>query len=109
MSDDAFYVPVGKGTDVGMVKFLQDAEVAVHDRIKKKLGNIITVIPFSSRRNSQLVAVRHPEMDDVVRVFIKGAPEDIIDKCTRTHDLSSARTPMDHVELNYIKQDIISK
>ena len=50
MDDKAFYVPVGNGTDVGMIKFLQDAEVAVHDIIKKKLGRIESIIPLSPDR-----------------------------------------------------------
>ena len=30
------------------------------------------------------MAVRHPEMEGVVRVYVKGAPEYILDNCTRT-------------------------
>ena len=41
---------VGNGTDVGMIKFLQDAKVAVQDQINKKLGHIETVIPLSPMR-----------------------------------------------------------
>jgi len=40
MDDKAYYVPVGNGTEVGLIKFLQDAEIPVHDNIKEKLGNI---------------------------------------------------------------------
>jgi magnesium-transporting ATPase (P-type) len=85
MDDKAFYVPVGNGTDVGMIKFLQDADVPVHDIIKKKFGRIETVIPLSPDRKRQTIAVRHPDMDDVVRIYVKGAPEYIIEKCKRTH------------------------
>lgn len=34
MDDKAYYVPVGNGTEVGLIKFLQDAEIPVHDQIK---------------------------------------------------------------------------
>jgi hypothetical protein len=34
MNDDAFYEPVGNGTEVGLIKFLQDAEIPVHEVIK---------------------------------------------------------------------------
>ena len=67
-----------------MIKFLQDAEVAVQDQINKKLGHIETVIPLSPMRKRQVMAVRHPEMEGVVRVYVKGAPEYILDNCTRT-------------------------
>lgn len=40
MSDKAFYVPVGNGTEVGLIKFLQEAEIPVHEVIKRKLGRV---------------------------------------------------------------------
>lgn len=94
MNDEAFYVPVGNGTDVGMIKFLQDADVAVHDIIKKKYGRIETIIPLSPIRKRQVIAVRHPDMDEVVRVFVKGAPEYIIDNCKKTHEVNGTRNFM---------------
>lgn len=36
--DTTTYVPVGNGTDVGLLKFLQDADIPVHILIQKKLG-----------------------------------------------------------------------
>ncbi len=38
MNDKAMYIPVGNGTEVGLIMFLQDAEVPVHEIIKRKLG-----------------------------------------------------------------------
>lgn len=95
MDDKAFYLPVGNGTDVGMIKFLQDAEVAVHDIIKKKYSRIESIIPLSPDRKRQLIAVRHPDMDDIIRVYVKGAPEKIIDKCTKTYAVDGTRTHLD--------------
>jgi len=40
MSDKAFYEPVGNGTEVGLIKFLQEAEIPVHEVIKRKLGRV---------------------------------------------------------------------
>jgi hypothetical protein len=34
MDDKAYYVPVGNSTEVGLLKFLQDAEIPIHDLIK---------------------------------------------------------------------------
>jgi magnesium-transporting ATPase (P-type) len=107
MDDQAFYVPVGNGTDIGMIKFLQDADVAVHDIIKRKLGRIETVIPLSPIRKRQVIAVRHPDMDDIVRIYVKGAPEYIIDKCKKTHLVDGTRNFMAPDQLNYIKNDIL--
>lgn len=109
MDDKAYYVPVGNPTDVGFIRFLQEADVPVHEIIKKKLGKIETIIPFSPIRKRSVIAVRHPDMNDIVRVYVKGAPEYIMDKCTRTHHVDGSRAHMDIEQLNYIKSDIISK
>jgi P-type Ca2+ transporter type 2B len=50
MDDKGYYVPVGNGTEVGLIKFLQDAEIPVHEGIKRPFGRIETEIPFSTLR-----------------------------------------------------------
>ena len=74
MNDKAFYEPVGNGTEVALLKFLQDAEVPVHELIKKKIGFVEYNVPFSSIFKRSIVAIRYPDLD-IVRVFVKGAPE----------------------------------
>lgn len=95
MDDKAFYVPVGNGTETGFIKFLQDAEIPVHDEIHKKLGKIETVVPFSTIRKRSLTALRHPDHDDFVRVFMKGAPEIVVSKCSRTYHIDGKVIPLD--------------
>lgn len=107
MDDKAYYVPVGNGTETGFIKFLQDAEIPVHDLIQKKLGKIETVVPFSTIRKRSLTAVRHPETDDFVRVFMKGAPEIIVSKCSRTYHIDGKVIPLDDTQANYILNDIL--
>lgn len=107
MDDRAYYVPVGNGTEVGFLRFLQDAEIPIHDDIKKKLGRIEAVIPFSSQRKRSVTAVRHPENDNLVRVYVKGAPEFIVSKCSRTFDIDGKQTQLTDIESNYILQDIL--
>ena len=94
MDDKAYYIPVGNGTEVGLLKFLQDAEIPIHDLILKKLGRIEAVIPFSTIRKRSITAVRHPDKEDLVRIYIKGAPELIVNKCTRTYDVDGKSIPM---------------
>ena len=40
MTENSFYVPVGNGTEVSLIKWLQDAEIAVHDVMQKKEGRV---------------------------------------------------------------------
>jgi len=107
MDDQAYYVPVGNGTEVGLIKFLQDAEIPVHDLIKKKLGRVEAVIPFSTIRKRSIIAIRHPEHEELVRIYIKGAPELIVSKCTRTFDVDGKVIPMQDSQTNYILNDIL--
>jgi magnesium-transporting ATPase (P-type) len=107
MDDKAFYVPVGNPTEVGLIKFLQDAEIPVHDIVRQKLGRIEAVVPFSTIRKRSVTAVRHPLKDDTVRIYVKGAPEFIVPKCSRTFEVDGRVVPMTDEQLNYILQDIL--
>lgn len=82
MNDDAFYVPVGNSTEVSMFKFLQDAEIPVHEIIRRKEGQVLYEDAFSTIKKKSLVAMRHPDHEGIVRVYLKGAPEIVINKCT---------------------------
>jgi magnesium-transporting ATPase (P-type) len=107
MDDKAFYVPVGNGTETGFIRFLQDAEIPVHDLIKKKLDRVEAVVPFSTMRKRSLTAVRHPDFEDFVRVYIKGAPEIVVSKCSRTFHIDGKVIPLDDTQANYILNDIL--
>lgn len=107
MNDQAYYVPVGNGTEVGFLRFLQEAEIPIHDLIKKKLGRIEAIVPFSSLRKRSVTAVRLPENENIVRVYVKGAPEIIVSKCARTFDIEGKIAPLQDSETNYILNDIL--
>lgn len=95
MNDKAFYEPIGNGTEVGLIKFLQDAEIPVHTEVLRKLGKIEAVIPFSTLSRRSLIAVRHPDNEDIVRVYVKGAPETVVAKCIRTYHMDGNIIPLD--------------
>lgn len=42
---DTKYVPVGDGTEVGLLKFLQDADVPIHTLIKDRFERVVAVVP----------------------------------------------------------------
>lgn len=107
MDNKAYYIPVGNGTEVGLLKFLQDAQIPVHDAIKAKFGRIICTIPFSTIRKRSVTAVAHPEQEGVVRVYMKGAPEAIISKCSRTIDSDGDSKTLDDDEVENMLQNIL--
>lgn len=82
--DQTIYKPVGNSTEVSLLRFLQDAEIPVHLLIQKKLGgNILAVCPFSSISKRSVTVVRCPDEPSLVTVYMKGAPEVVINHCTR--------------------------
>lgn len=123
--DVTTYVPVGNGTEVGLLKFLQNADIPVHLLIQKKLGNIRMISPFSSEKKRSIVALDCPDRPGRVCVYLKGAPEIIIDYCNsmmagerRVADLDSterstiitkishmAAEPLRVIGLAYIEMD----
>ena len=78
MSNEATYEPEGNPTECGMLYFLQDNEILIHEEIQKKIGNILSIIPFNSNRKRQIVALRNPDDPTKVRIIAKGAPEMLI-------------------------------
>jgi len=65
--------------------------------IRNRDQNIDTIItnPFSSLRKRSSNVIRHPDQQGVIRVFVKGAPDMCLQKCTKiiledgeTHDLT---------------------
>jgi len=80
--DDTSYVPIGNPTEVGLLKFLQDADVPVHALIMQKLGRIKAVSPFNSTKNRSATVVQNPNKPGTVTVFLKGAPEVVLEMCS---------------------------
>lgn len=82
MSENAMYVPNGNGTECGMLKFIQNNGHAVQDLIKNKVGRIKTFVPWTPKRKMESTAIVQPGDDGTVRIYAKGAPEVLLQKCT---------------------------
>lgn len=78
MSDDAQFVPVGNGTEVSLLSFLQDADHPVQHQVRGRPELMAYQIPFATEFKRSLTAIYHPEIEDTVRVYLKGAPEEVI-------------------------------
>jgi magnesium-transporting ATPase (P-type) len=75
------FVPTGNGTEAGLLKFLQDSKVQVQELCESKLGHIRATLPFSSDYKFSAVAVVHPAKQGRIAIYIKGAPEYILEMC----------------------------
>lgn len=81
--DDVIYKPVGNGTEVGLLKLLQDADRPIHILINKKHGNVLMRSPHSSDNKRSAVAIRNPDKPGMVTIYVKGAPEMLINHCDK--------------------------
>jgi len=82
MTDNSFYLPIGNGTEVSLIKWLQDAEIPVHEVMAQKEGRVLAQVPFDSKMKRSIIAVQHPYLSDTVRIYVKGAPEIVLQNCT---------------------------
>ena len=83
--DDARYAPEGNGTEVGMLRFLQQNNYEVQELLAKRHreGEQECTIPFGPIRKRQVEVIRPYAGCDYVRVVVKGAPEYVLKHCTR--------------------------
>ena len=93
MTENSFYVPVGNGTEVSLIKWLQNAEVPVHEVMASKEGKVLAEVPFNSKLKRSITAVQHPDLQDTVRIYIKGAPEIIVPNCKNHFKSEDSVTP----------------
>lgn len=88
MSDDGYYEPVGNGTEVGMLRFLQENDISVQDLLsqRQRESEHECSLPFNTYRKRQTTVIRPYKGCDIVRVVVKGAPEVVMPFCTKMID-----------------------
>lgn len=90
----------GNVTECGMLKYLVSSGVDVKAELAAKEGKEEWKIPFNSSRKRATAAFRRD--DGSVRVFCKGAPEIVIEYCSKYHTADGL------VELSQEKKDSIT-
>lgn len=102
INENAFYIPVGNGTECSMIRWLQGNEIPVQKEMLKREGNIKAWIPFDTNLKRSIIAIKHPDMVDTVRVYVKGAPEIVIENCIRYNDGNNNALPIDQQHRDYV-------
>jgi magnesium-transporting ATPase (P-type) len=105
MNENAFYIPVGNGTDVSLLKWLQRAEIPVHTLIKNKETQLRANFPFSSDEKYSIAAM---EIDGKVRIYLKGAPEEVLKKCAQKFHANGEQVELEETDRHYILGDIFA-
>ena len=86
----------GNCTEQGLINFLLAKKIPAMQLLEQKAqvlssgeDRILASIPFNSKRKKAMTAVLLPGgNEDTVRVFVKGAPEFVLDLCTHYIDTS---------------------
>lgn len=86
MTRDALYEPLGNGTEVSLFKWLQGADIPVHELIKMKTNPLLH-LPFDSRHGRSIFVTTSDTNTNEVRVYVKGEPELIIKASTHYHSV----------------------
>jgi magnesium-transporting ATPase (P-type) len=114
INNDSKFEANGNPTEVSLLQFLQDANLPVHHFIKRKMDRIMYHQPFSSVTKNSIIAIKYvPKQfneegsDDCVRVFVKGAPEDIINSSERNFNRDGELKELCNEDKKMIKNDIV--
>lgn len=77
------YGATGTPTDVAMINFLQDADIPVHLFIQRRYDDKkLAEVSMRSDQRWSAVAVKDHSDPSITRVYVKGAPEDILGMCS---------------------------
>jgi magnesium-transporting ATPase (P-type) len=113
--DKTDYKPKGSPLEVGLLDFVSEQGVAVHDKFLERENEskyeLKAWIPFSSERKVMTVAyINKQEDENIVRVVQKGAPEYVLQNCERWIDQTGeeSNSGIDREEtLASIERDVI--
>lgn len=75
------FVPVGDGTEVGLLKFLQNADVPIHTEINRRfdIQRVVAQVPLRQTSPGLFyTACAVDEGDDFINIHIKGAPDAVL-------------------------------
>lgn len=112
MSDTAKYEPNGNGTEVAMLKFLQENNVAIQDLMtdRERVAEFECCIPFNPNRKRQATVYRPFNGCNYVRIVVKGAPEYVLKFCTKKlNDDGSASEMSEDQKQRYLNDEVIDQ
>jgi Ca2+ transporting ATPase len=109
------YLPKGQALEVGMIDFLLENGEDVQSLFVKRNNNCVKLIqfPFDQELKRKTVVRNNATNPDTVRVYVKGAPEEVIPLCTMTVDVDVRRCEFEQGDqadiLQLISDEIAAK
>lgn len=98
----------GNCTEQGLIKYLMEVGIDAFNMIRQKDDKVLQVIPFNSARKRACTAVRHPSIENLVRVYVKGAPEIVIELCDTYFDKDGNKKDLGKSQKDNILNNIVT-
>jgi Ca2+ transporting ATPase len=111
----ASYLANGQALECAMVDFLMENQEDVYNSFiqRNKLQQKIIQLPFDQVLKRKTVIREDATNDKMCRIYVKGAPEVVIQSCTATFDENHEQVPLSRADqqqiLNMIGQGIAAK
>ena len=107
---DMTFEPFGQPLEVALIKFLMHNKEDVQQLFinRNHYHKKILELPFDQEKKRKIVARSVPEDETQVRVYIKGAPEEILPLCSDTFDFQMQQQEFDDDEQSKILLDVVS-
>jgi Ca2+ transporting ATPase len=106
------YEPKGQALEVGMIRFLIDNEMDIQARFieRNKTQPHKAIFPFDQTlMRKACVRQRYAtEYADGYRIYVKGAPEEVIPLCTHTFELDGKEIDFEKDTKQYLLDGVIS-
>lgn len=104
------FEPFGQPLEVALIQFLMHNKEDVQQLFinRNKYHQKILELPFDQEKKRKIVARSVPEDETQVRVYIKGAPEEILPLCSDTFDFQMQQQEFDEDEQAKILLDVVS-
>ena len=104
------YEPCGSAIEVGMIKFLLENEYDVQGKFIERNQKTpkITQLPFDQKLKRKVVARNSLADPNKVRVFVKGAPEYVINLCSNKISSNQDEKEFDQIDRERVLREIVS-
>lgn len=83
--------------------------IPCYDALINKPTYILQQIPFNSSRKRACTAIRHPNNQNIVRVYCKGGPEVVLKYVSKMFDENGNLVELDQAKKDSIMNDVVTE
>ena len=77
--------------------------------MKNKSDNILHFLPFSSHLRKSICVIKHPFLEDTIRIYKKGAPEEIINSSENQYNEECSLVQFSQEQKEYNERIVLNE